>query len=282
MTAISVEGLTKSYGGRLVLKGIDLQVPEGRCIALLGPNGAGKTTTVEILEAYRPRDGGRVSVLGLDPAQATSEWRSRIGIVLQEAGDNADLSCVEVLRAFATFYPSSRSVDEVFGLVGLSEQAEARVRVLSGGQRRRLDVGLGIIGRPELLFLDEPTTGFDAEARRQFWSMIRGLRAEGTTIVLTTHYLDEAEELADDVAVIADGEIRAQGPPATIGGRDDAEALVRYRLEDGSLFEQRTATPAALVASLQSLYGELPELTITRPSLEEIYLALIRDEEDGS
>ena len=282
MTAISVEGLTKSYGGRLVLKGIDLQVPEGSCIALLGPNGAGKTTTVEILEAYRPRDGGRVSVLGLDPAQATSEWRSRIGIVLQEAGDNADLSCVEVLRAFATFYPSSRSVDEVLGLVGLSEQAEARVRVLSGGQRRRLDVGLGIIGRPELLFLDEPTTGFDAEARRQFWSMIRGLRAEGTTIVLTTHYLDEAEELADDVAVIADGEIRAQGPPATIGGRDDAEALVRYRLEDGSLFEQRTATPAALVASLQSLYGELPELTITRPSLEEIYLALIRDEEDGS
>ena len=282
MTAISVEGLTKSYGGRLVLKGIDLEVPEGSCIALLGPNGAGKTTTVEILEAYRPRDGGRVSVLGLDPAQATSEWRSRIGIVLQEAGDNADLSCVEVLRAFATFYPSSRSVDEVLGLVGLSEQAEARVRVLSGGQRRRLDVGLGIIGRPELLFLDEPTTGFDAEARRQFWSMIRGLRAEGTTIVLTTHYLDEAEELADDVAVIADGEIRAQGPPATIGGRDDAEALVRYRLEDGSLFEQRTATPAALVASLQSLYGELPELTITRPSLEEIYLALIRDDEDGS
>ena len=279
---IRTEGLTKRYAALTAVDGISFQARPGEVVGLLGPNGAGKTTTVEILEAYRPRDGGRVSVLGLDPAQATSEWRSRIGIVLQEAGDNADLSCVEVLRAFATFYPSSRSVDEVLGLVGLSEQAEARVRVLSGGQRRRLDVGLGIIGRPELLFLDEPTTGFDAEARRQFWSMIRGLRAEGTTIVLTTHYLDEAEELADDVAVIADGEIKAQGPPATIGGRDDAAALVRCRLEDGSLFEQRTATPATLVASLQSLHGELPELTITRPSLEEIYLALIRDEEDGS
>jgi ABC-2 type transport system ATP-binding protein len=279
VTAISIQGLTKSYDGRQVLRGIDLEVAEGSCIALLGPNGAGKTTTVEILEAYRTRDGGEVRVLGVDPRHPSAAWRARIGIVLQSTGDNAELSCAEVLRSLATLYPNPRDVDEVLSLIGLADRADARARQLSGGQRRRLDVGLGIIGRPEVLFLDEPTTGFDAEARRQFWSMIKDLRQEGTTIVLTTHYLDEAEELADDVAVIAAGLIRAQGPPSSIGGRNDALALVRFRLGDGSYFEERTATPAELVAAKRAAMGELADLTVTRPSLEDFYLALIHDEE---
>ena len=277
MPAIVVEGLTKTYE-RPVLKGINLEVPKGSCIALLGPNGAGKTTTVEILESFRHRDGGRVEVLGVDPARPTSAWRAKIGIVLQASTDNAQLTCTEVLHSFAALYPTPRPTGEVLELVGLSDEAGRRARHLSGGQRRRLDVALGIIGRPEVLFLDEPTIGFDAEARRQFWQMIKDLRAEGTTIVLTTHYLDEAEELADDVAVIAAGVIRAQGPPATIGGRNDALALVRFRRGDGSWFERESAAPAELVAALTAEHGELTDLTVTRPSLEDVYLSLIRDE----
>ncbi len=277
MPAIVVEGLTKSYE-KPVLKGLSLEVPKGSCIALLGPNGAGKTTTVEILESYRPRDGGHVEVLGIDPARPTSAWRAKIGIVLQASTDNAQLTCAEVLTSFAALYPSARPTDEVLKLVGLTDEADRRARHLSGGQRRRLDVALGIIGRPEVLFLDEPTIGFDAEARRQFWQMIKDLRAEGTTIVLTTHYLDEAEELADDVAIIAGGVIRAQGPPASIGGRSEALALVRFRLGDGTWIERESATPTELVASLAAEHGELADLTVTRPSLEDVYLSLIRDE----
>ena len=279
MPAIYIEGLTKTYNHHRVLKGIDLEVPRGSCIALLGPNGAGKTTTIEILEAFRPRDAGVVRVLGVDPAQATGAWRAKLGIVLQASTDNAQLTCDEVLSSFATLYPCPRSPSEVLDLVGLSDQGDRRARLLSGGQRRRLDVALGIIGRPEVLFLDEPTTGFDAEARRQFWGMIKHLRTEGTTIVLTTHYLDEAEELADDVAIIGSGVIRAQGPPDSIGGRSHAEALVRFRLENGCWFERETAAPAELVAALAREHGELNDLTVTRPSLEDVYLSLIRHEE---
>jgi ABC-2 type transport system ATP-binding protein len=276
--AIEISGLTKSYGSREVLHGIDLSVEEGTCIALLGPNGAGKTVTVEILESYRSRDAGAVQVLGVDPARPTTAWRERIGIVLQSSTDNGDLTPSEVLHAFAVLYPKARAVDEVLELVGLTEQAGQRARNLSGGQRRRLDVGLGIVGRPEVLFLDEPTTGFDAEARQQFWAMIKGLRSEGTTIVLTTHYLDEAEELADMVAVIASGAIRAVGPPQTIGGRDEASATVRFKLPTGAWWSQETDTPSALVASLVAEHGELSDLTVTRPSLEDIYLAMVREE----
>ena len=191
-TAIQVVGLTKAYGQLRAVDGLDLQVERGQCVALLGPNGAGKTTTTEILEGYRHRDTGDVHVLGVDPAKADRRWRTRVGIVLQQVGDLSELTVRESLNHFAGYYPNARSVDEVLDRVGLTEKADARGRTLSGGQRRRLDVGLGIIGRPELLFLDEPTTGFDPEARREFWALIESLKSEGVTILLTTHYLDEA------------------------------------------------------------------------------------------
>ncbi|ETK33849.1 ABC transporter ATP-binding protein [Microbispora sp. ATCC PTA-5024] len=269
--AIHVRGLTKRYGDVQAVAGLDLDIEQGEVFAILGPNGAGKSTTVEILEGYRSRDSGEVSVLGADPARPTREWRSRIGIVLQTANDAAELTVRETVRHFARYYPSPRDADEVIAQVGLTESAGKRVRQLSGGQRRRVDVALGLIGRPELLFLDEPTTGFDPEARRQFWDLIEDLAHDGTTIVLTTHYLEEAETLADRVAVVARGQVVALGDPATLGGRATAKARVAW--SEGVV---ETDTPTATVADLGRRYGgEVPGLSVTRPTLEDVYLRLI-------
>ncbi|WP_199441178.1 ABC transporter ATP-binding protein [Umezawaea beigongshangensis] len=273
MNTIEVRGLRKTYGQHEAVRGLDLHVAPGEVFALLGPNGAGKSTTVEILEGHRRRDDGRVSVLGEDPGRATRAWRARIGVVLQNTHDAGELTVAESVRHFARLYPNPRDPAEVVELVGLTGKSRSRADSLSGGQRRRLDVALGIVGRPELLFLDEPTTGFDPEARRRFWSLIRTLAAEGTTILLTTHYLDEAEELADRVAVIANGEVVAEGTPASLGGRATAEATVRWVDERGPQL-RRTPNPTALVAELGA-HGELTELTVTRPSLEDTYLDLI-------
>ncbi|KDN23617.1 ABC transporter ATP-binding protein [Amycolatopsis rifamycinica] len=275
-TAVSVRGLRKQYPDHLAVAGLDLEIAPGEVFSLLGPNGAGKTTTVEILEGHRRRTAGEVTVLGEDPAQAGRAWRARLGIVLQTATHAAELSVAETVRHFAKYYPNPRDPDEVIEKVGLTEKAGARIKALSGGQRRRVDVALGIIGRPELLFLDEPTTGFDPEARRQFWTLISDLAAEGTTILLTTHYLDEAEALADRVAVIARGEIVAQDTPQNLGGRAAAEATVRWTDERGEHVE-RTAYPTKLVTELSAGGRELGGLTVTRPSLEDIYLDLIGD-----
>ena len=273
-TAVSVRGLRKEYPGHLAVAGIDLDIAQGEVFSLLGPNGAGKTTTVEILEGYRLRTAGEATVLGQDPGKAGRSWRARLGIVLQTANDAAELTVAETVRHFAKYYPNPHDPEEVIDKVGLTAKAGARVKSLSGGQRRRVDVALGIIGRPELLFLDEPTTGFDPEARRQFWTLITGLAHEGTTILLTTHYLDEAEALADRVAVIARGEIVAEGTPQTLGGRAGAEATVRWVDERGAHAEH-TAYPTKLVNELSAGGRELAELTVTRPSLEDIYLDLI-------
>jgi ABC-2 type transport system ATP-binding protein len=273
MNAIRVRGLTKAYGKHQAVNGVDLDVARGEVFAVLGPNGAGKTTSVEILEGHRTRDGGEVSVLGEDPRKAGRLWRSRIGVVLQTATDAAELTVAESVRHYAKYYARSRSPEEVIELVGLTDKAKSRVRTLSGGQRRRLDVALGIIGRPELVFLDEPTTGFDPEARRQFWTLIRKLADEGTTVLLTTHYLDEAEALADRVAVLAKGQIVAEGTPQTLGGRAHADARVRWVDHNGAQ-ELLTAEPAKVIAEL-SRHGELAELTVSRPSLEDVYLELI-------
>lgn len=274
--AIEVSELTKTYGRLRAVDGLDLTVDRGQCVALLGPNGAGKTTTTEILEGYRHRDSGHVRVLGIDPARAHRRWRVRIGIVLQQVSDLGELTVRESLSHFAGYYPNPRPVDEVLSQIGLTEKADARGRNLSGGQRRRLDVGLGIIGRPELLFLDEPTTGFDPEARREFWSLIKTLKAEGTTILLTTHYLDEAEALAELVGVINHGRLVAFAPPHELGGRHDGQALVRWTDGDGERRVEQTDTPTTLVSQLAERFGgEVPNLTVTRPSLEDTYLALI-------
>ncbi|WP_433218517.1 ABC transporter ATP-binding protein [Microtetraspora malaysiensis] len=274
--AIEVRGLTKRYGDVQAVKGIDLDIKRGEVFAFLGPNGAGKSTTVEILEGYRKRDAGEISVLGVDPGRPTREWRSRIGIVLQTANDAAELSVLETVRHFAGYYPNPRDPDEVIAAVGLSDKANKRIRQLSGGQRRRVDVALGILGNPELIFLDEPTTGFDPEARRQFWELIEGLAQTGSTIVLTTHYLDEAEALADRVAVIAGGRIVAEGEPATLGGRDTAKAVVTW--EEGSV---ETSTPTKTIVELSRRYdGEVPGLAVHRPTLEDIYLKLIEAPRD--
>ncbi|WP_189238323.1 ABC transporter ATP-binding protein [Planomonospora parontospora] len=270
-TAVRVRGLAKRYGDVQAVGGVDLDIHAGEVFAILGPNGAGKSTTVEILEGHRRRDAGEVSVLGTDPGRPTREWRSRVGIVLQTANDMTEATVRETVRHFAGYYPDPEDPDEVIEQVGLTDKAGRRVRELSGGQRRRVDVALGVIGRPELLFLDEPTTGFDPEARRRFWDLIRGLAHRGTTIVLTTHYLDEAEALADRVAVIAGGRIVAEGEPATLGGRATAKATVRWA--GGSL---ETDTPTRAVRELSERFdGEVPELTVTRPSLEDVYLSLI-------
>ncbi|MEU8233516.1 ABC transporter ATP-binding protein [Actinoplanes sp. NPDC048967] len=277
MTAIEVTSLRKTYGSRPAVAGIDLSVPHGEVFALLGPNGAGKTTTVEILEGHRQRDSGDVRVLGQDPATGGRAWRARIGIVLQSAADAADLTVAETVRHIAGFYPRPRSAAEVIELVGLSDKARTKVRALSGGQRRRLDVALGIVGRPEVVFLDEPTTGFDPQARRQFWQLVRALAAEGTTILLTTHYLDEAEALADRLAVIAAGTLVAEGTPATLGGRAGAGATVEWAGPNGRESEQ-TTDPAALIARLTAAGADLTSLTVTRPSLEDTYLTLIGEQ----
>ena len=281
--AISVRGLTKSYfskanGEKAAVAGIDLDVKTGEIFAILGPNGAGKTTTVEILEGYRDRDGGEVKVLGQDPAKLGNDswsWRNRIGIVLQSTNDSQDLTVAETVHHFANYYSNPRNSESVISDVGLADKAKARIQTLSGGQRRRLDVALGIIGNPEILFLDEPTTGFDPEARRAFWDLIRKLRDEGTTILLTTHYLDEAEAQADRVAVIVDGKIVEVSTPENLGGRNTAKARISW-LENGVKQELESDFPAAEVAKLSSRFGgEVPELTVIRPSLEDIYLKMI-------
>jgi ABC-2 type transport system ATP-binding protein len=272
--AISVRGLVKRYGESLAVDGLDLDIRRGEIFALLGPNGAGKTTTVEICEGYRDRDGGEVRVLGEDPATATRHWKARLGIVLQSGAGDSQLSCRELLRAQASYYPDPRDPDEVLDLVGLTEKAGARGRTLSGGQRRRLDVALGIVGGPELLFLDEPTTGFDPEARRQFWALIRSLRDLGTTMLLTTHYLDEAEALADRVGVIARGRLVDVAVPSEIGGRDTAPAVVSWT-EDGQRRTAETRTPTAFLRELAGRFpGEVPDLTVHRPTLEDTYLRM--------
>jgi ABC-2 type transport system ATP-binding protein len=278
-TAIRVRGLHKTYGHYVAVEGLDLDVARGECFALLGPNGAGKTTTVEILEGYRPRTAGEVSVLGLDPAHPTRDWRACVGIVLQSIGEFEELTVREVVHHFALYYPNARDPDEVIAAVGLTEKVKSRTGQLSGGQRRRLDVGLGMIGRPELLFLDEPTTGFDPEARQEFWDLIRGLSAEGTTILLTTHYLYEAEALAHRVGVIAHGRMLEVAPPATLGGRAEARTVVSWDGPDGRESIE-TDTPTAEVSKLSTRFdgGEVPGLTVARPSLEDIYLAMISKE----
>ncbi|WP_204003980.1 ABC transporter ATP-binding protein [Micromonospora lutea] len=274
--AIRVRGLRKTYGDSPAVAGLDLDVHRGEVFALLGPNGAGKTTTVEILEGYRQRDAGEVRVLDVDPAHPTRDWRERVGIVFQGTGEFDELCVAEVVHHFAGFYADADDPDKVIERVGLSAKARARTHTLSGGQKRRLDVALGIVGRPELLFLDEPTTGFDPEARREFWELIRDLAAAGTTIVLTTHYLDEAEALADRVGVIAGGRLVEVAAPNRLGNRQEALATVSWRTPDGTLDSAQSATPTALVAELAARFGgEVPGLTVTRPTLEDIYLTMI-------
>ena len=268
---VQVRGLKKSYGDLRAVDGVNIDIQRGEIFSLLGPNGAGKTTTIEILEGFRIRDSGEVSVLGVDPARGDSAWRDRLGIVHQSSQDAGDLSVQETIAHFAEYYSKPRDADEVITAVGLAEKEKSLIRNLSGGQRRRLDVALGIIGNPELLFLDEPTTGFDPEARRQFWELIRSLRSEGTSIILTTHYLDEAEFLADRVAVIAHGQLMEVATPQTLGNRHNAKAKVLWR--DG---EVETSEPTKIVSELATKYqDEIPELQVIRPSLEDIYLHMI-------
>lgn len=276
--AIEIVDLRKKYGAHQAVDGITLSIERGEIYAILGPNGAGKTTTVEILEGFRNRDSGTVSVLGSDPGALGvhgSAWRNQIGIVLQSASDAEDLSVAETVHHFAHYYTNPKDPDSVIDMVGLTEKRDARILTLSGGQRRRLDVALGIIGAPEILFLDEPTTGFDPEARRAFWELILTLKAEGTTIVLTTHYLDEAEALADRVAVINAGKIIEIATPATLGGRHLAQATISW-LENGEIQRKTSKNPTQDVIEIAARFnGDIPELEITRPSLEDIYLTMI-------
>lgn len=269
-TVVRVRDLRKSYGGFEALRGVSFDIHRGETFALLGPNGAGKSTTIEILEGYRDRTGGEATVLGVDPSHGGLDWKARLGIVLQSSGESGAITVREQLTHFASFYPKARDVDEVIEAVGLVDKQKTLIRKLSGGQRRRVDVALGIIGRPELLFLDEPTTGFDPEARRQFWDLIRSLKDEGTTILLTTHYLDEAAQLGDRAGIIAGGELIEIGAIDEIGGEEARVPVVRWT-ENGVSREERTTSPGALVARL----GEPDGLEVVRPSLEDIYLDLI-------
>jgi ABC-2 type transport system ATP-binding protein len=278
---ISVRDLRKSYGDLEAVRGIDIEVGAGEVFAFLGPNGAGKTTTVEILEGYRGRDAGEVSVLGEDPSDAGRSWRQRIGIVLQSCKLEPYLTVRESLALFAGYYESPRPIEETIDLVGLADKADARAGSLSGGQQRRLDVGMALIGDPDLLFLDEPTTGFDPQARRQAWDLIAGLRDLGKTVFLTTHYMDEAQRLADRVAIIAGGEIVARGAPQELGERNGSAATIRYR-RAGEAFSIETDDP---VRALHELTGraleegfELEGLEVSRPSLEDVYLSLTRQD----
>lgn len=272
-TAIRVRGLAKAYGRTQAVRDLDLDVGRGEVFAILGPNGAGKTTTIEILEGNRRRDAGEVRVLGEDPGTAGRAWRARIGIVLQEVSDAGMLTVRETVGMFTNCYGRTRDRDEVLDLVGLGAVSGSRVRALSGGQRRRLDVALGIIGTPELVFLDEPTTGFDPEARRQFWDLIRLLAQDGTTILLTTHYLEEAAALADRVAVIAGGRVVAVDSPARLTSHVNTAATVRW-LEGDVVHVETTDHPTELIRR-RSAAGELEQLTVTRPTLEDAYLHLI-------
>lgn len=285
---ISVRGLHKSYGEREVLRGVRLEVVPGETYALLGPNGAGKSTAIEILEGVRRPDRGEVRVLGVDPLTAPRAWRANIGVVSQGTGDFGPYTVGELVAHFATLYPDSRAATEVLEMVGLREQRDTRAAKLSGGQQRRLDVALGIVGRPRLLFLDEPTTGFDPAARRQFWEMLATLTGEGTSILLTTHYLDEAAHLADRVGVLSGGRIVAEAPPAELGGPDARTPVVTWRDPDGTARQERTTAPTALVARLREAAlaagdptGEPAELEVRRPGLEDVYLALIRQHTEG-
>ena len=279
MSAILVEDLRKSYGELEAVRGISFRIEEGEVFGLLGPNGAGKTTTVEILEGYRERDGGRVDVLGFDPARAEEAYRERIGVVLQQSQLWTNLTVAETHRMFAGYYERPRDVDEVIDLVGLGSKRDARVKTLSGGQKRRLDLGVALVGDPDLVFLDEPTTGFDPAARRAAWELIRSLRSLGKTILLTTHYLDEAEQLADRVAVLREGLIVREGTPAELTG-DTSETEVRYR-RDGHEVVIRTTEPTRvlheLTAEAMAEGRELEGLIVRRPTLEDVYLALTGD-----
>ena len=296
MAAIRVAGLRKRYGDLEAVAGVSFEVAAGECFALLGPNGAGKTTTVEILEGYRERSGGEVEVLGFDPQHGERDFRERIGIVLQSAGVDRELTVEEIVALFGGYYPHPRDAGEVIDLVGLGEKRAARIKTLSGGQLRRLDLALGIVGDPDLLFLDEPTTGFDPSARRHAWELVDSLRDLGKTILLTTHYMDEAQNLADRVAIIAAGRIVAQGSPESLGGRDVAEAVISFRLPDSATLADlpgglpdgieldedrvllRTSTPTIAVHTLTGWAVargvELEALAVTRPSLEDVYLRL--------
>jgi ABC-2 type transport system ATP-binding protein len=279
--AISVDGLHKSYGAQEAVRGISFEITEGEVFGLLGPNGAGKTTTVEILEGYRRRDSGDVRVLGYDPARAERAFRERIGVVLQQSQLFQNLTVRELHRMFAGYYDRPRDVDGVIALVGLADKGDARVKTLSGGQKRRLDLGLALVGDPDLVFLDEPTTGFDPAARRAAWEMIRALRSLGKTILLTTHYLDEAEQLADRVAVLREGRIVREGAPSELTGATD-ETEIRYR-SDGETVVVRTTEPTRLLHELtaQALADgrELEGLSVRRPTLEDVYLELTADDE---
>jgi ABC-2 type transport system ATP-binding protein len=273
--AVAVHELRKDYGHVTALDGVSFDIRHGETFALLGPNGAGKSTTIEILEGYRDRSSGQARVLGTDPQHGGLAWKARIGIVLQSSGESGNVTVREQLSHFAGFYPNPRGVDEVIAAVGLEEKQKTLIRKLSGGQRRRVDVALGIIGRPELLFLDEPTTGFDPEARRSFWDLIRQLKDEGTTILLTTHYLDEAAQLGDRAGVIAGGRLIDIGSIDQIGDAEARVPIVRWR-EQGRLREERTSQPAAFVARLAAAAGGEPDaVEIVRPSLEDIYLQLV-------
>jgi ABC-2 type transport system ATP-binding protein len=280
-SAIVVHDLRKSYDGLEALRGVTFEVAEGEVFGLLGPNGAGKTTTVEILEGYRKRDGGEAAVLGHDPGSAPRELRERIGVVLQQSELNPLLTVHEAHRMFAGYFERPRDVDEVIALVGLEEKRDARVKTLSGGQKRRLDLGIALVGDPELLFLDEPTTGFDPSARRSAWDLVRSLRSLGTTILLTTHYLDEAHQLADRVAVIAEGRIVALGTPGELIGESRATEI-RY-LRDGEQVVVETDEPTRVLHGLttEALAGgeELAGLEVRRPTLEDVYLDLVDGQE---
>lgn len=278
--AVDVRGLRKRYGDVTAVDGIDLGIRRGEVFGLLGPNGAGKSTTVEILQGNRDRDAGEVSVLGADPAHGTRAWRSRVGIVWQDESAPAELTVGETVRHFARYYPRPRDPEEVIALVGLEARAGSRIKALSGGQRRRLDVALGVIGDPELLLLDEPTTGFDPAARRRFWELIRKLSGEGTTILLTTHYLEEAEALADRLAVISRGRVVAADEPAALRERHGGGATVEWTGPDGAPRVEHTATPTRTVAELTHRFdGEIPGLRVTRPTLEDVYLRLTGQED---
>ena len=279
MKAISVRGLRKSYGALAAVQGVDFEIEQGEVFGLLGPNGAGKTTTVEILEGYRTRDAGEVSVLGHDPQNPGPEFRQRIGVVLQQSELWPNLTVRETHAIFAGYYGAPRDVDEVIALVGLQQKAAARVKSLSGGQKRRLDLGIALVGDPDLVFLDEPTTGFDPQARRAAWEMIRSLRALGKTVLLTTHYLDEAEQLADRVAVMREGQIVRVGTPAELT-TTDLQTEIRYR-QDGEEVLVRTDEPTRVLAELTAAAlargEELEGLQVQRRSLEDVYLELTQD-----
>jgi len=279
VSAISVRGLHKSYGDLEAVRGVDFDIHEGEVFGLLGPNGAGKTTTVEILEGYRRRTAGEVTVLGHDPQDPGPEFRQRIGVVLQQSELWPNLSVRETHRVFAGYYAHPRDIDEVIELVGLTEKRDARVKTLSGGQKRRLDLGVALVGDPDLVFLDEPTTGFDPAARRAAWEMIRSLRSLGKTVLLTTHYLDEAEQLADRVAVMREGRIVTLGTPRELTSAD-LEVEIRYR-RNGEDVLLRTSEPTRVLHELTEealAHGEeLERLEVRRPTLEEVYLALVDD-----